>query len=518
MATLSITPTELFLVISRYLSVDDLRNLYLVSRSIYKKIEAIFFERIFRRQKYYTTAVDSKALLDFSRHPRGLNIYLKHLVIDLFVPYYEIEIPLDEIRSLPIQTQITTWKVQEICRREKETYQFDISEKRLQNYHETLCAAISNFPNLEVIDFVRTSASDMTLRSLRIHFPKQLFGPDIFPVFRDRFLNSGLENHFLDLGNAYVEVMKSVAEEYLHKLREINICSDGLQLIDSLGGTTFQNFLQDIPKYCRALRSLRKLEIRLQSPLHTDCRNSPLRVTRAAEDITRFIAEIVPQLDTLVYKSRDIPVVQGQRNEDITAEYKKYALYVPSICLSEPTLYFPNIKILHFEYQSFIQPELSEFLTSHKQTLRDLTLKQCLFQTASQQWSSVFQLLQSELSLTRFFFDGLKQYNRHRCIPWLQIHGSIRSGCYQCELVPGATGNLDFGTAMYLIQDAEPRLEVARVSSEKDEWEKIYTPWRIDAREERIEPLNGSMEHKIFTYEEKFRDLQAYITNLYSIN
>lgn len=159
---------------------------------------------------------------------------------------------------------------------------------------------------------------------------------------------------------------------------------------------------------------------RLQSQPPTRCTCRPV-----------YHNEIVPQLDILVYKSR------YRLDEDI-AEYKKYALYFPNICLVEPTLYFPNIRILEFEHRSFIQHELSKFLISHKRTLRDLTLKRCLFQAESQQWSPIFQ---SELSLIELSFDGPKQYNRHRCILWLRVNGDIRSGFYRdCG---GVTGLLD---------------------------------------------------------------------------
>ncbi|KAK6536892.1 hypothetical protein TWF281_001101 [Arthrobotrys megalospora] len=513
MATLSIIPTELLLSVSKNLSLNDLRNLCLVSKSVYQKAETIFLEKAFRRRKYYATMADSKILLEFSKHPRGLNAYLKHLVIDLFVPYYEVTVSPEEIRSLPVQKQVANTKVVKMCHQEVGNYWSYLLQDQWQIYYDALFAAIPNFPNLEIIDFVQTGASDMSLQSLKIHFPKFVFEPDILPIFKDRFLNSDKrDGGHSSLQKIYVGVMRSLAEKPLRKLREINICFNGSLTIYSLDPRSFEEYLKDLPKYNEALKSLRKVEIRTQSPTYPGHMNSQPNSMHAAQHVTRFLSEIVPQLDTLIYKCLDIRPVRPGTKGDL--EHKKYKRWFPSLWL--PELHLPNIRVLHLEYQSFLESELSEFLIAHKRTLREITLKQCLLQTESQQWSPIFQLLESDLSLTSFFFDGLKQYNHHKCIPWFRVRGKVQSDSYLCEVVPGATENLDFRTAMNLIRGAEPRLEAARVGAGTDEWLEVYLPWRINIGEEQIEPLDGNMDHKVFVYKAKFRNLQAYIADLYA--
>ncbi|KAK6503433.1 hypothetical protein TWF481_008451 [Arthrobotrys musiformis] len=524
MTALSAAPAELWLAISEDLSIGDLWNLCLVSKSLYKRIETILFEKSFRRKKFYATAADSKLLLEFSNHPRGFNVYLKRLVIDLFVPYYGMEFPRDGYQSLQIHTQTANPKIRQGCSRETMAYKNQMLDhrSRKQNYYETLCAAISNFPNLEVIEFVETRASDMSLRSLKTHFPDLISSPEIFPIFREIFVGAEVRSNFnwcLVLGDAYAEVLKTLAEKPLPRLKEINICSDGPQSQYILAPKFFEGYLQDSQRFRDSFKGLQKLELRIQPAFQTSFDLVPLSESvPAAQDITRFLVNFMPQLSTLVYKSKEVQGFPPPHDED-TSTYEKYPLYPPNICLQDPKLCFENIKTLEFEFQSFVQSELAEFLIAHSQTLRNLTLKQCLFQTECQQWSRTFRLLESHLFLDSFFFDGIKQYRLHKCPPWLRIVGNIRSASYWCELVPGASENLDFGTAMYLIEDAEPRLEAARTDTEREDhpWKMVYKIWGQRGKEQ-IEPVGGNTDHWVFAFENNFRVLQAYIKNLYSIN
>ncbi|KAF3933794.1 hypothetical protein ABW20_dc0103699 [Dactylellina cionopaga] len=186
------------------------------------------------------------------------------------------------------------------------------------------------------------------------------------------------------------------------------------------------------------------------------------RSLEGVEDlVTRFMTDVASQIKTLSVVFDDILV---EYNSD------------PIVCRRNPLdlakLQFTSLRKLHLDTHALLEGDLRGFLLSHKETLRHVSLHNCLLQQSDDQiWSNIFKLLQSDLSLETFEYDvdpnprnseshSAEFFYQIKYVSWFRVYGDVRTNAHQCELLPKEMKSenahrIKFGDAILVITKLE---------------------------------------------------------------
>ncbi|KAK6544265.1 hypothetical protein TWF694_000967 [Orbilia ellipsospora] len=523
-------PNEILLKISEHLSGSDLVSLSATCKTLCERVEGILFETRARSQRYYTSAVELKRLVRFSQHPRGATSFLRTLVIDLFCPYFYDIIGNFSLENIGAAKLVLL----EYCNAERRNYAGEIRYRS-----QLLAKALRNLPNLEIVEFAITTPKDMPRRSVRNHFSDMKFTPTDFESFYNNYIEYSRWDR--DIESIPPQIIDTVLIASLPRLttirasvkvmdREQNSRSCSLPLWWFTDKVRYHSKSQD------KLAGLRDLTI-CASKLSKDYGRSDGATEKMQIDslisITRFLNELTPNLETLVYSSSYLALLYSWNEtemkwpDSMDRFYTKWAYWFPGIHIDEPKLFLPKLKTLEFRYQAFIPEELISFLRAHQSTLRNFTIRGSVTEGKYQNWSPIFQLLESELKLEFFLCDGLSTYPSYGNVPWFEMRGNLREGSHVCELVPGYSTKMDLKTALWRIKKLEGALEAkARQTNGKWVWDSKFTELyygngRIYAEDaelqEKLRFDENFIEHSVFGRKRDFPQLQTHIENLYTL-
>ncbi|KAF3930055.1 hypothetical protein ABW19_dt0203436 [Dactylella cylindrospora] len=473
MATLSTIPLEIYLLITFYLSSADLLSLRLCSKGLNSRTEDDHLEKLFGARRYFMSEVDLNALVRFARHPSKKASRLKTLTLDMATPY------LPEPNSF-MNREMSPAKFSEefteiFYLRDRRGVQSTLArEFRMWNESRdsTLVAiALQHLPNLETIEIKMSEVSDIPARIVASHFPEirdsdkwdrflQLYRTEGRGLRRDHSFERQLSLMIFGLMQA------EVRPKTIRLLPGHPLLSIGLNwFADEEGWDVW-------PEWKPVFRDLETLGLNLTVPVET--RNlDPVGDTKSNQMyLSRFLREVVPGVRTLSLHGNRIMDVGVVNREigfffagDRTPWDEKYESYAPAIIMDDPKtmLRIPSVHTLTLSNMAFIAGELVNFLRSHRSSLRQLNLHNCLLQKKIQVWSPVFETLAYSLDLQSFRYEtcfvesGAKGI---KAIPWFRVYGNVREDGHYCELYPrgattGARVRANFQTSLSVIQKLE---------------------------------------------------------------
>ncbi|EPS38736.1 hypothetical protein H072_7545 [Dactylellina haptotyla CBS 200.50] len=450
--SISLLPTEIVLEISEYLPIADLCRLSLVSKNIKGRLDGVITARALETRKYYTTVEDGEALVRFSRDPQGLNLRLKKLILDTFIPYCHLVLNDDEIAGIGIEDTLS-------CRTDVAQFCYHKTNSHCHYYDmqrvTLLVEVLRNLPNIEVIELHWADAPgvEISRKVLESHFKPLKIPPHAFPAFYELYQRKATgETDFGEANRVFKYLMDAIAEVPLRKLKSLEFdfggTSDQYRVI---GMQWFYERSERFPEYKENLKSLREFRVRLfdsagytRTGYDSGMNEQIDRIT----SVSRFLNDVISQIETLAFSSLAHQLAfrwaagdNVQRWPHGTEKrYMKYRSYFPGIVLEDPKLYLPNLKNLRLCKQVFINAELVSFLCSHQATLRHLTFKECIFQELAQEWSKVLKLLRQDLHLVSFQLDAVTgkysestQLDKPRA-PYFRVYSTSPVGMYRCEL------------------------------------------------------------------------------------
>ncbi|KAF3910032.1 hypothetical protein AA313_de0208599 [Arthrobotrys entomopaga] len=525
-------PNEILIEITEHLSGSDLVSLSATCKTLRERIEGILFGTKARSQRYYTSFVELQRLVRFSRHPRGATLFLKKLVLDLFCPYF-----YDIIGPFSLENIVAAKLVLlDYCNTERKKYAGEISYRA-----KLLAAALQNLPSLEVVEFVITLPKDMPRRTVRKHFSDMKFRPVDFETFYKNYIQHARWNRDIDFIPA--QIIDAVVNASLPSLTTIWANVRAMDRYEgyrscSLPISWFTEKVHHHLRYRDKFAGLRDLKICVES-LSKDNGRSPggmigkIRIDEL-QAVTLFLNDMVPNLETLHYSSSSPPSLDSWNGTEMTWPasmdrfHTKWIYWFPGIHIDQPKLFLPNLKILQFRCQAFIIDELISFLRAHRTTLRKVTLRSSVAEAKYQHWLPVFQLLENEMKLETFLFDGLYSYLSYGAVPWFEMSGNLSLGDDSniCELIPGLSIKMDLKTALKMIEKLEESLEGrTRATNGKWVWDPefcniYFGNGRITKEDEELEEKlrfdENFYEHAVFGRKKDFWKLQIEIRRMYS--
>ncbi|KAF3930101.1 hypothetical protein ABW19_dt0206256 [Dactylella cylindrospora] len=467
MANISIStiPFEILLAIAEELSADDLLSFRQTCKSLSGGLKISHLRKLFGVRKYYISAIDLGALLRFSQHPSGANIYLKHLIIDFASPYLKVT-PFLGKQILP-RCRWTTLLDEETARR----FETECSEELKgvsirfsrggngQNTGALLAQAFQNFPNLERIECQRSYSPDRSVPSgvVAAHYPKQCGSPDQKLLFLDFFHNYGGTLHTFPI------------QMYSHLFFALGQITSPLKHLDHkaqhdwLKISWFTKSRDSLPHFKKAFSRLQTFQFFVQGVADDDTHQAQESSKTHLENFSLFLREAMPNLQECSFTNDYLYKTSAFGN----SLWKNRHPFLMPTFLMDPPLFFQNLRKVEFCSQVFIEDELKAFLTNHK-ALRCVSLQACRLQSEHQIWSSLFELLATDLSLLSFGFDGTEttcfifddEFPRAKSVPHFDVHGDVRTEDHYCELLrvymgkPGGP-RVDFQTAMAVVKRLE---------------------------------------------------------------
>ncbi|EPS37902.1 hypothetical protein H072_8373 [Dactylellina haptotyla CBS 200.50] len=449
MAAIESIPLEVLFEITAPLSTVETLALRMCSRTLNNKLEEIHLEKLFHTRTYLRTVVDLDALLCLTRNDTA-RPRLKHLILDNTPPFIipgELPEKLIDLQN----NSVNPWKnlfdsdFPDMCAQERNAHVSSIKENVDL---ALLTSALNCLPNLEIIEIQNSGASALPAKLILSHYPDLSVNEqpikDAFLEFWHAFPR---DQYFPKDNTLFDNIMFGLkfARNNLKQIRFHENCHSAHTRISLkwFNKTRWQfNRLQPV------LKNLKILDLNISSRTHFGnilrSGNKKYHIPTSQRALIQFVETVTPQVEELSIIADGIDTVQ-KVGDFWKGAYSKYA---PNIFLTNMDK-LSCLKKLTLCNHAFHEAELRNLLLAHKDTLRQLFLTNCIYFSNPQIWSSMFRLLESDLSLEKLEYEatGFPQvstivaqwrewYHLEKFVPWFRVYGDVRKDNHWCEVLP----------------------------------------------------------------------------------
>ncbi|EPS35391.1 hypothetical protein H072_11253 [Dactylellina haptotyla CBS 200.50] len=434
MSALASVPLEVLFLVTAYLPIEDIKSLRFTCKELHERAQPAYNDELYGRRTYFATIPDLQALLNFTKHPSKANLRLKHLRLDVASPYIHIRPSL--FRTI-LEEDPKELKPPELFHREG----FIVHNSHFEALEQTedqalLFAALQNLPNLEIIEFVDRPGPPSE-KSLAMHYPTLMTRRyrDEFLIFYKEYASRQKRGRLSSLFSYMITALKNSP----CRIKEI-LLGDPVHPYMLVTHGMFHILRRHLKDMQPAFENLRILELNLTQPSHDY--SGPLGFdpifgipgnNDTLQCIPEFLREVLPNTETLKLRFED---VVGDFRFD--QRHGNSISFDPNMLLMKVELNLPRLKRLELQMIPFKEAELKDgVLKPHRGTLRHLLFEDCTLQEEPQMWSSVFEMLEDELSLDSFSFftKSIDRKLRIGKIPNVfKVSGNVNSGRHVCEV------------------------------------------------------------------------------------